>query len=313
MIGVINDPRVAEEIGTLFGGTSGDIRDRASDSLKYEEEGQRATREESYTDEVVAQVRSAIDRRLKEISAKLSDLGTNVKIEFHPAQLPVEEERKYGADIGIRVRISTPEVEAIKGVLIQCKRMYGPRHSPSYPELRDRGEKQAQKMLSITPASFFMLFNFGSQEELLNYTSIPVGMTCPVDQGSAISPDKRSSIGSNCPNWAKSNGSIWGAGITMLPATRVLFLSAKSKKEGAELPIQARKILRGSLPLGVFMVDLFASCFVGDPREDVVRLVTPPKLRDQYFPITGLQREAFRWFAVRHHIDISIESRTAEE
>jgi hypothetical protein len=304
MIGIINDPRVAVEIGTLFGGASGELRDNASDSLTHEEEGQRATREETYTDEIVRQMRGAIDSRLREISGRLSNLGTDVKIEFHPTQLPVEEERKYGADIGIRVTIRTSETISVKGILIQCKRMYGPKDSPSYPELRGRGERQANDMLRITPASFFMLFNFGSQEELLNYTSIPIGMMCPLDENAPISPEKRSAIGSNCPIWAKSAGSIWDLGIAMLPATRVLFLSAGSVIKNTVLPIQARKILRGALPLGVFMVDLFASCFVGDPRQEIVRLVTPPKLRNEYFPVTGLHRTDFRWFAVRHYIDV---------
>lgn len=42
------------------------------------------------------------------------------------------------------------------------------------------------------------------------------------------------------------------------------------------LPINARHWIRASMPLGRFMVDMFSSCFVGDARNEIVRLVTPP-------------------------------------
>jgi len=56
------------------------------------------------------------------------------------------------------------------------------------------------------------------------------------------------------------------------------------------------------------MVDLFASCFVGDPRESVVRIVTPPAIRDRAVPTLGLPDDEFEDFAVRNVLNITIES-----
>jgi hypothetical protein len=161
-------------------------------------------------------------------------------------------------------------------------------------------------MLRVTPASFFMLFNSGSQRDLLNLTSIPVGTICPMDGSSSIATEKRARIGSSCPVWEASAGSIWDLGIAIIPAARVLALSAAAKSRGALFPTSVDIILRGGLPFGVFMVDLFASCFVGDVREEVVRIVTPPKLRDSMFPLTGLTDNEFDGFAIRNYIDIEI-------
>jgi hypothetical protein len=219
--------------------------------------------------------------------------------------LPVSDETKYGADIGIRVTLRTAEAEVAKGLLIQCKRMYGSTPTPSYKELRGRGEKQATDMLRITPASFFMLHNFGSQRDLLNWTSIPSGTVCPMDEEGVIGAPKHLNIADKCPIWASSSG-IWDLGIAVLPATRVLALSAKAASLGRKCPDDVSTILRGRLPLGEFMADLVGGCFVGDVREEVIRIVTPPKQRQPPpFPTALL---AFDNYLVRHHINIMISA-----
>ena len=58
-----------------------------------------------------------------------------------------------------------------------------------------------------------------------------------------------------------------------------------------------------------FIIDLFALCFVGDPREEVVRLVTPPSLRDRLVGTGGLPADPFRGFAVRHFWKIEHSAR----
>ncbi len=105
-----------------------------------------------------------------------------------------------------------------------------------------------------------------------------------------------------------SEGSIWDLGVAVLPAARVLALSAGCGRKRLPFPIHATRILPGCLPLGVFMVDFFASCFVGDVREEVVRLVTPPYLREEQLPITGLHRPEFEGFAVRHYLKVEISA-----
>lgn len=306
MLGMINDPRAAMEIGTLFGGVAGDLRDRCSESHVAEERGERGTREDSLTDELVHVMRGAISRGLEELGGRLRQTGVDASIEFEPTNMPVSEETQYGADIGIRTIIRARDAVTVKGMLVQCKRMYR-RKRPSYPELSARGEQQAKDMLRITPASFFMLFNSGSQEDLLDMTSIPIGTLCPVDEGETP-PEERRTIGRNCPYWGRSSGGLWDLGVAVLPAARVLALSAGCTSKGLSFPQAADRVLRGCLPLGVFMVDLFASCFVGDVREEVVRLVTPPALRDEQPPVTGL-RPDFAGFAVRHYLTIEVTAR----
>lgn len=307
MLGMINDPRAAMEIGGLFGGAAKEIRDRAAESQHAETHGERGVYEPSLTDELVHQMRHAISHRLEELCRQLQETGVDVDIEFRPTNFPVSDESLYGADIGVRTVIRTPDTVMVKGALFQCKKMYR-RPRPSYPELRKRGERQAKDMLRITPASFFLLFNSGQQHDLLNLTSIPIGMVCPVTDG-FIPLDKRESIGTNCPAWMRSDGGLWDLGVAVLPAARVLSLSAGCEQHRRLFPIDAKRLLPGCLPLGVFMVDIFASCFVGDVREEVVRLVTPPELRDEQSPITGLPRAEFEGFAVRHYLKVEITAR----
>jgi hypothetical protein len=304
MFGIFGDPIVATEVGGVFGSAAGDIRGRANRSIDAEEQGERATREDSYTDEFVDQMRGSISEKLSGLAQRLSNTGIKVEIDFHATNLPVSDETGYGADIGIRATLRTPEAEVTKGILVQCKRMYGPASNPSYKELPGRGEKQAKDMLRITPASFFMLHNFGSQRDLLNWSSVPTSTLCPMDKEGTIASLKRVRIADQCPIWAVSTGGIWDMGISMLPATRVLALSTSAASRGAKLPHNVSIILRGCLPLGVFMADLLGACFVGDVREEVIRIVTPPKLRQP--PTIPTALFAFDNYMVRHHINLTV-------
>lgn len=307
MIGIFGNPQVAVEVGGIFGTTAQEIRDRANFSSRAEEEGgERSAREDSYTDEFVYRMRSKIAGSLNDLSRRLSNTGTKVEINFHTTNLPTMEENRYGADIGLRITFRTNQAVLVKGILIQCKRMYQPASNPSYPELRGRGEKQTKDMLRITPASFFMLFNYGEQSDLLNMSSIPVGTVCPIEGGDFISSPKRNRIGASCPVWKNSKGSIWDMGIAMLPASRVLAMSSRAASQRKNLPVDARTILRGCLPLGVFITDIVGSCLVGDVREEVVRIVTPPEQREQAFSLMGLTQTDPDNFAVRHYIDLVV-------
>lgn len=308
MIGYVPDPRLSIAVGNAFGQAASKIRTRASESVRAEEDrGERSTREETYTDELINLMRDSIRAQIETAASSFLAGGGRSSIEFESASLPVLDETRFGVDIGLRVTIRTSTAIVVKGILIQCKRMYGPQSSPTYPRLRDDGETQARRMLRLTPASFFVLFNFGSQIDLLDWASVPAGMLCPVDDRPFIPADKREQIGNACPHWARTEGSIWDLGISVLPASRVLSISAASRMASTPFPVEAPLILRGCLPLGMFIVDLLASCFVGDPREEVVRLVTAPRLRERFVSVTGLSAHPdFEGFAVRHYIDVTI-------
>ena len=139
-------------------------------------------------------------------------------------------------------------------------------------------------------------------------TSISVGTVCPMNDGH-IGLEKSSSIGRNCPIWAGSAGGMWDLGVAVLPAACVLAFSAGCASKGRSFPNDAQRLLSGCLPLRVFMVDVFASCFVGDVREELVRIVTPPALREEQLPVTGLLRPDFAGFVVRHYLKVEIAAR----
>lgn len=154
MIGIFGNPQVAVEVGGIFGSAAQDIRDRASSSLRAEEEGERGAREDSYTDEFIYQMRSRISHGLNDVARRLSNTGTKVEINFHTTNLPVSEENRYGADIGLRIIFRTYQAVLVKGLLIQCKRMYPPASKPSYQELRGRGESRQDTCSALLPPLF---------------------------------------------------------------------------------------------------------------------------------------------------------------
>lgn len=72
---------------------------------------------------------------------------------------------------------------------------------------------------------------------------------------------------------------------------------------------QLHTALKGAIPLGVFMVDLVAACVVGDPREEVVRLATPPKLREAAVGTSGLPAaDPYEGFAVRRYLTVTVDT-----
>ncbi len=104
MIGMFGDPQLAVGVGGVFGGAAGDLRGRADRSVEAEEQGERATREDSYTDELVDQMRGSISHKLGELSERLSNSGGRVEVEFRGTNLPVSEETRYGGWFILRKR-----------------------------------------------------------------------------------------------------------------------------------------------------------------------------------------------------------------
>jgi hypothetical protein len=267
MIGTIDDPRIANAIGGACGNASLRVRERMDRSVTKEKQGQASTGETTFTDDLTDAL-DTLDEALTEQIAKLPErlsMGApvDIRVEFTTQKAPQGEENDFGLDIGLRVIIETPGYEADKAILVQCKRMYGGVGAAgSFPKLRDDGEKQARDMLSVSPASFFFLFNAGSADELLNLMMAPsLAFPFPLWHFLAAPPSL-------------------DPGVAVLPATRVLAMSKAAKASGTKLPIDAAEVLAGAVPLGHFIATLFAPCFVGDVRTPVIQLATPPSERD---------------------------------
>ncbi len=292
-------------IGNVFGRASEDMRDFGQRSDDRVQEGELAVGETSMTDRLVDALASSLKKSLDEITNDLVSAGADVALSFEAVK--PSGEVIHGADIGIRVSIETPGFVTTKAILVQCKRMFDASgKAPKYSEIRDRGEKQAEKMLRITPASFFMLYSSLPQEQMLSLAGAPLSLTCPVD-GSSLMIRHSGSL-EQCALW-KHTGPLWDMGIAMLPATRVLALSAGAVLQESLMPVDAVTILPGAWPLGAFIVDLLGSCMVGDPRSEVVRIATPTRRWAREVATVGVQTsEDFDGFAVRHIIDLHIQS-----
>ena len=155
MIGTITNPRIAEAIGSACGAAARDVRDRMETATRREAQGQAATREDTFTDDL-ADAMDAIGEGLEEhllaLSGELARRGSDVQIEFATEKAPQGEETAFGLDLGIRLIIETPGYKTEKAILVQCKRMYGTSTTGSFPKLTDDGEDQAENMLKVTPA-----------------------------------------------------------------------------------------------------------------------------------------------------------------
>jgi hypothetical protein len=248
MIGTVRSPRAASAIAESFGLAARRARERANRSVAREAQGQRAFSEPGYTenllDEMELSIRTDLDR-IDVAGLWIAAAGFN---------FPVRDETEFGADIGMRIDIDTPNFSISKGLLFQCKRMYG---GDQYPELRGRGEAQARNMAAITPASFFLLFNSGSQRDLAQL---------------AWGDAHRSAEWFWGRPWHdfEMGTSAFDLGIAVIPAVKVVGLSQGS----SSFDSTADTILSGAVPFGIFMADLACSCLVGDTRSMVLRLVT---------------------------------------
>jgi hypothetical protein len=186
----------------------------------------------------------------------MSGLGESVVKQLHKRELYIDldlrkfsqfEENQFGADIGIVLKTQTSEHSVEKAILLQAKRLkpdnsgyFSP--TSKYDELIEkRGLDQAKKMLSITPASFFILYNppIPSSRVIMNFV---------------INTDT-----SRMTNIAESDITpVYLSGcddITILPAlTRVGW-----RREGT-----INKIHKFTSPFSSFMVDDFFQGKVGD-------------------------------------------------
>jgi len=255
-------------IGDACGAAARDVRERMDRSKRRVDQGQAATREDTYTDDLadaMDEIGEAIRQRIQTAEHGLAAAGSNVHVEFSTEKAPQGEEDSFGLDLGVRLIIETPGYSSEKAILVQCKKMYGSGSSGTFTKLAADGEKQANDILKVSPASFFFLFNAGAPDDLLDMMrSMPL-----------VFPPWEPFY----PHPIYRHEAYFDPGVTVLPAVRVRAMSKASKEAGVKLPIGARDVLAGSVPLGHFIATLFSPCFVGDVRKPIVQLAAPPTAR----------------------------------
>lgn len=302
MFGDISDPTVAVQIGNVFGSAARDMRSRSERSVERETRGESPMMETSMTDMLVDEFASSLRQHLDSVASDLRARGVIAHLEVSACRPPGEH--THGADLGLNITIDTPTFIVEKSCLVQCKRMYSPASRPRFPEIRENGEEQARKMMEITPASFFMLYNYLPQVDLIRLAGVPSLLICPYGYGSGHvhGPEVVES-----DVWAQV-GPLWDLGIAMLPASRVRALSRAAQGMARPFPVDANKILPGAWPLGVFIADILGGCLVGDTR-DTVRSIANPRLSRP--PPAGVHSPAAPppQLGVRHVINFSVTHR----
>jgi hypothetical protein len=154
-------------------------------------------------------------------------------------------ESKIGADLGIVLKVDGNDFKMEKAILVQAKKAYVDGQKVVYKELfkelnRDgqkviKGVKQAEKMLKITPASFFFLYNSSEILNLNNYEESIIKHLSYI-------------------------------GILVLPAIQIASIKNNKNKILGSL----ETLLPYCVCFSDFMVDYFLSCFVGDKRKGVL-------------------------------------------
>lgn len=270
-------PEAGAVLSEGFGGVARIIHDSMEEWSQREGDGEKAAREETHTERLLSELKQQFTAD-SPLGRKLGGAGISVTCETFNA--PQRDETKYGIDVGMRVSIEYTGFKITKAILIQCKKMSKVSEGGVFGQLRDDGESQAKKMLRVTPASFFMLYSAGDNWELLKKADrlrrcgFCGEHTCDIFLG--------------CFLCHKDGGLSWDMGVSLIPASRVLAYTYG--KGRGKFPIESDVVLRGALPLGVFMSDMVVSCMIGDVRREVIDIVTPPGKRDSHS--TGL---APRW------------------
>ncbi len=207
-------------------------------------------------------------------------------------------ESKIGADLGIVLNVDGKDYQVQKVIIVQSKKGFYERGRISYRELirkkkgRIKGVKQAKKMLKITPAAFFFLYNSSDILELDLYRlllqdhfyksknivskELLENFLCNIEDlfhFSRINKEWRKYPFSFLPFpifpsqyfqekfWERKRKSY--AGILVLPATKIS--SIKKNLDGT-----LETLLPSCINFTDFMVDFFLTCFVGDQRKRVI-------------------------------------------
>lgn len=289
------DPRIAAAVGEAFDLASEKARVKGNMSVERESVGERGRREDSFTEDLLDEFETTVRQTVGNVQDELGGTGIKLGVSFEAVNLPTGEETEYGADFGIRFKMRTTAGSIDKAILVQAKRMrLGRSGNADFPALRTDGAEQAKKMLRVTPASFFLLYNYGD----------------PADLVSLVFPPSGGRILAYIPGGSGGFRPSLNCGMTMLPATQVSAV-ANALPPRTGFPAKAVDVLPGSLPMGYFMSQLFATCFVGDVRTSILRVVTPPRLRDRLFPADDDETHLDR-ILVRRSVVLDLDTRGGE-
>jgi uncharacterized protein (DUF2132 family) len=229
-------------------------------------------REEGLTSELVFEIFSR-----KENQEFLHDLLSPHGIHMH---LSCEEsgsaEPVTGADLGMCLSLIGRGLKTMRAILLQAKRLHqkGSRfssHSIYGDMFAPHGLEQAKRMLGITPASFFILYNPEGLSTLLPASPSQSGISSSLD----YSVD----------------------GISILPASYVIAMDRAIWEQVGQLHFFTCSFIK-------FMVDDFVQGKIGDCRPHAIRAALTRSLRDILDP-NGSGQEPLPRFSVHISVDIS--------
>lgn len=172
--------------------------------------------------------------------------GAELRLELSFKKFTQFDENKIGADIGVILKVQTRMHKTEKAILLQAKRLKPSKNvfSPTckYDEMMStRGKSQAENMLSITPASFFLLYN--PPTTFTRSIKHFVGSTDASGTWGLIEDDMS-------PAFLTGNDDV-----TILPA---------STRVGLVCDATIKSLHKFTIPFANFMVEDFFQCKVGD-------------------------------------------------
>lgn len=273
------DPEVAYSIGYVFGIASEKIRERRERSLKRASIGMSEYREETDMNSLIDAFETSVKDVVDDVVRQSAGGKASINVEFH-ANRVASEEQINGADFGVRLHAESSSYNISKAILFQCKRVYMIDRGRSIVKLNDKDARnQAERMLNMTPASFFMIFSSEPCRKVLDWNRIPFWSWLQWDELRVRPPSRFAKRGDR--DFLAAFAAMMSTGVMILPAARV-YGEARGRGKGRKGSRSAEYWLSDAVPLGVFMASALGACFVGDVREDILRIVTPPKLRKVY-------------------------------
>lgn len=255
-----------------------EISKSVSERLSKSSESYDNVADESFiTGVLIEEINKYADER-KGLLEKLKEV-TGCYIDIKGWKNEKSAESKSGVDLGIVLTVSRRDIKLNKAVIVQSKKAYWEKDRIIYKELIKKeqrsikGVKQARKMLSITPSSFFFLYNpsnilnsdmyndiilrhFYKSQKMYNLVEeLPYGYLDALyllGLNLAVNLEKIYEL--------KNKSHL---GILVLPASRIVCI----KRIDGSL----ETLLPACISFSDFMIDYFLSSFVGDTRKNILR------------------------------------------
>jgi hypothetical protein len=260
---------LTDEAKEIFRELFDDISREIAKFIKRSDEDQHnIANEEGITHELIRKINFYDDeekQKWRDIQEKFKEIGLNVNLKGNRNEK--SPEGKIGSDLGIVLKVDGNDFKMEKAILVQAKKAYVDGQEVVYKELfkelnRDaqkviKGVEQAEKMLKITPASFFFLYN---SSEILNLNNYKESI---INHFLNISKVKIKEVIYLAVPVNQLESYI---GIFVLPAIQIASIKNNKNKILGSL----ETLLPYCVCFSNFMVDYFLSCFVGDKREEVL-------------------------------------------